>query len=159
VSERRYEKMQQICLSFPHHLIPRPQLPPILFQLISAHHHLCLALLTLQVLVCAKCTSSTNEDDCVKTDAQSCGVVCGCGSRGGGCDLGFWVSFLKLRDQKLLTVGRQMRDSLTWRFNVPTASPSRISRASSLCPTSSKASVASCPPTSSRTSSPPLDAN
>ena len=44
----------------------------------------------------------------------------------------------------------------TWRFNVPINRPSRISRASSLCPMSSKASVASCPPTSSRTSSPPL---
>jgi len=42
------------------------------------------------------------------------------------------------------------------RFRVPTSRPSRISRASSLCPTSSKASVASWPPTSSRTSSPPL---
>lgn len=41
-------------------------------------------------------------------------------------------------------------------FNLPTTSPSNISRASSLCPTSSKASVASWPPTSSKTSSPPL---
>ena len=41
-------------------------------------------------------------------------------------------------------------------FNGPTNIPSRISRASSLWPTSSKASVASWPPTSRRTSSPPL---
>lgn len=41
-------------------------------------------------------------------------------------------------------------------FKFPTSSPSKISRASSLWPTSSKASVASCPPTSRRTSSPPL---
>jgi len=45
----------------------------------------------------------------------------------------------------------------TFRFKVPTSNPSSISRASSLWPTSSKASVASCPPTSSRTSSPPLN--
>ena len=44
----------------------------------------------------------------------------------------------------------------TSRFRGPTNRPSRISRASSLWPTSSKASVASWPPTSRRTSSPPL---
>lgn len=43
----------------------------------------------------------------------------------------------------------------TPRLRVPTRSPSRISRASSLWPTSSKASVESWPPTSRRTSSPP----
>lgn len=43
------------------------------------------------------------------------------------------------------------------RFSWPTIRPSRISRASSEWPTSSKASVASWPPTSKRTSSPPLD--
>ncbi len=42
------------------------------------------------------------------------------------------------------------------RLRDPMTSPSRISRASSECPTSSKASVASWPPTSRRTSSPPL---
>lgn len=47
-------------------------------------------------------------------------------------------------------------EELTTRFKSPTNRPSKISRASSLCPTSSNASVASCPPTSSRTSSPPL---
>jgi len=41
-------------------------------------------------------------------------------------------------------------------FKFPINKPSRISLASSLCPTSSNASVASCPPTSNRTSSPPL---
>ena len=41
-------------------------------------------------------------------------------------------------------------------FKSPAFKPSNISRASSLCPTSSNASVASCPPTSSKTSSPPL---
>ena len=46
---------------------------------------------------------------------------------------------------------------LTARLRSPTRSPLRISRASSLWPTSSKASVASWPPTSSMTSSPPLD--
>jgi hypothetical protein len=49
-----------------------------------------------------------------------------------------------------LAVGR------TTRFSFPTIRPSRISRASSEWPTSSKASVASWPPTSRRTSSPPL---
>lgn len=44
----------------------------------------------------------------------------------------------------------------TTRFNLPMSNPSRISLASSLWPTSSKASVASWPPTSRRTSSPPL---
>jgi hypothetical protein len=44
----------------------------------------------------------------------------------------------------------------TERFRVPTSSPSRISRASSEWPTSSNASVESWPPTSRRTSSPPL---
>ena len=48
------------------------------------------------------------------------------------------------------------REGRTWRFRSPISRPSRISRASSLCPTSSKASVASWPPTSRRTSSPPL---
>lgn len=43
----------------------------------------------------------------------------------------------------------------TPRLRVPTRRPSRISRASSLWPTSSKASVESWPPTSRRTSSPP----
>jgi hypothetical protein len=47
----------------------------------------------------------------------------------------------------------------TWRFNLPTSSPSRISRASSEWPTSSNASVESWPPTSRRTSSPPLSVN
>ena len=42
------------------------------------------------------------------------------------------------------------------RLSLPTSRPSRISRASSEWPTSSNASVASCPPTSRRTSSPPL---
>ena len=46
--------------------------------------------------------------------------------------------------------------SRTSRFKGPTSRPARISRASSLWPTSSKASVASWPPTSRRTSSPPL---
>ncbi len=45
---------------------------------------------------------------------------------------------------------------LTILFSSPTCSPSNISLASSLCPTSSNASVASWPPTSRRTSSPPL---
>lgn len=44
----------------------------------------------------------------------------------------------------------------TMRFTSPTCRPARVSRASSLWPTSSKASVASWPPTSRRTSSPPL---
>jgi hypothetical protein len=48
---------------------------------------------------------------------------------------------------------------LTTRFKSPINRPANISLASSLCPTSSKASVASCPPTSSRTSSPPLYAS
>lgn len=47
-------------------------------------------------------------------------------------------------------------ESCTCLFNSPTSSWSRVSRASSLCPTSSNASVASCPATSRRTSSPPL---
>lgn len=47
-------------------------------------------------------------------------------------------------------------DKRTCLFSLPTSRPSRISRASSLWPTSSKASVESWPPTSSRTSSPPL---
>lgn len=45
---------------------------------------------------------------------------------------------------------------LTWRLSTPILSVSNVSRASSLCPTSSNASVASWPPTSSKTSSPPL---
>lgn len=45
---------------------------------------------------------------------------------------------------------------LTCLFSWPTSSCSSVSRASSLWPTSSKASVASWPPTSSITSSPPL---
>lgn len=49
-----------------------------------------------------------------------------------------------------------MEDGGTWRLRTPIFNPSRISRASSLWPTSSKASVASWPPTSRRTSSPPL---
>jgi hypothetical protein len=48
------------------------------------------------------------------------------------------------------------REGTTNRLMVPMSRPSRISRASSLWPTSSKASVASWPATSSRTSSPPL---
>jgi hypothetical protein len=44
----------------------------------------------------------------------------------------------------------------TVRLSLPTRSPSKISRASSEWPTSSKESVASCPATSIRTSSPPL---
>ena len=52
---------------------------------------------------------------------------------------------------------REFRYGLfTMRLSLPTSSPSRISRASSEWPTSSNASVASCPPTSRRTSSPPL---
>ena len=68
---------------------------------------------------------------------------------------------------RTLMVGRPPGDGVRWvcgharmrhtsLFRLPTKSPSRISRASSLCPTSSNASVASCPPTSSITSSPPL---
>lgn len=48
------------------------------------------------------------------------------------------------------------RKKRTTRFKVPMSSPWSISLASSLCPTSSKASVASWPATSRRTSSPPL---
>jgi hypothetical protein len=44
----------------------------------------------------------------------------------------------------------------TRRFSIPTSSWASVSRASSLCPTSSNASVASWPATSRRTSSPPL---
>jgi hypothetical protein len=46
---------------------------------------------------------------------------------------------------------------LTWRLRSPTSSSASCSRASSLCPTSSKASVASWPARSNMTSSPPLD--
>ncbi len=52
--------------------------------------------------------------------------------------------------------GCSMVVDVTSLFSVPTFKPSRISRASSEWPTSSKASVASWPPTSRRTSSPPL---
>lgn len=57
------------------------------------------------------------------------------------------------RPTQLLKLYRGQRTIL---FTSPTSRPSSISRASSLCPTSSNASVASCPPTSRRTSSPPL---
>lgn len=66
---------------------------------------------------------------------------------------------IALNEDKV-TEEREVRDldgtAHTTLFNLPTTSPSSISRASSLCPTSSKASVASWPPTSSNTSSPPL---
>ena len=52
--------------------------------------------------------------------------------------------------------GSGKRGGFTMRLSLPTSRPSRISRASSEWPTSSKASVASWPPTSRRTSSPPL---
>jgi hypothetical protein len=139
--------------------IARPQLPPILSDQISVHSSLCLSVLALQIFVCPKGKTGTDEDDCVKTNAQSSSVVCSRGSGGGSSDLWFWVSLLA--DKRLADVqnGEINADSITWRFKFPISRPSRISRASSLCPTSSKASVASCPPTSSRTSSPPLDAN
>jgi hypothetical protein len=95
VSGRRYEKMQQMCLSVPHCPIPRPQLLPVLTYLISACNSLCLSFLSLQVLVCTKCKTGTNEDDCIETNAQSRGIVCRSGSRGGCRELWFWVSLLK----------------------------------------------------------------
>jgi hypothetical protein len=52
--------------------------------------------------------------------------------------------------------GKEGRERHTMRFRSPTNIPDSVSRASSLWPTSSNASVASWPPTSRRTSSPPL---
>jgi hypothetical protein len=148
-----------MCLSVPHCPIPRTQLLPVLSYLISARNSLCLSFLSLQVLVCTKCKTGTNEDDCVETNAQSSGIVCRSGSRGGCRDLWFWVSLLKDKGLSIYSKLNRNIDLLTLRFKFPMSRPSRTSRASSLCPTSSKASVASCPPTSSRTSSPPLGAN
>lgn len=77
----------------------------------------------------------------------------GRGTEGGvdGCDtLGDWSFFMRC------TMKGREESVRTMRFTVPTRRPSRISRASSLWPTSSKASVLSWPPTSRRTSSPPL---
>jgi hypothetical protein len=62
---------------------------------------------------------------------------------------------MKGRTREIRGVRTEMIE-LTWRLSVPTSNPSKISRASSLWPTSSKASVASWPATSRRTSSPPL---
>ena len=58
--------------------------------------------------------------------------------------------------QTILCTTREEWVRLTCLFREPTRSLSRVSRASSLWPTSSNASVASWPPTSSITSSPPL---
>ena len=59
-------------------------------------------------------------------------------------------------EDKIIGGGETKGKYHTMRLSLPTSRPSRISRASSEWPTSSKASVASWPPTSRRTSSPPL---
>jgi hypothetical protein len=75
-----------------------------------------------------------------------------------GCLAGAFGSGKRVRQPDLRGRSRgSVMEHCTFRFNCPTNKPSRISRASSLCPTSSKASVASWPPTSRRTSSPPLE--
>ena len=123
------------------------------------HSSLRLTLLALHVLVCTKGKTGTDEDDCIKADTQACRIARRSGRRGHCCNLRFWVSLLKVTDQQPFRIKGRNANSLTLRFKLPTSRPSRISRASSLCPTSSNASVASCPPTSSRTSSPPLNAD
>jgi hypothetical protein len=99
--------MQQMCLSVPHCPISRPQLLPVLSYLLSARNSLCLSFLSLQVLVCTKCKTGTNEDDCIETNAQSSGIVCRSGSRGGCRELWFWVSLLKDKGLSIYSMLRQ----------------------------------------------------
>jgi hypothetical protein len=121
------------------------------------------ALISLQIGIRPVRQCSSHQYNRIQPDAKARCVVRtarGIGYAGGG-NFRFGIAGL-LHISKLIRVTHYHRyvgrweNKLTWRFNSPTRRPSRISRASSLWPTSSKASVASWPATSRRTSSPPL---
>lgn len=115
----------------------------------------------LQVLVCKKCYGGANENDGVDGDAAVAASLDSLPCVGDLLCGGLWCWITLLRGRSATRSGHAMslmtRDTCLLRL--PTSRPSRISRASSLWPTSSNASVASWPPTSSRTSSPPLLSN
>lgn len=118
------------------------------------------ARLLLDILVGEVGRGTADEEDGVHADAEVRGAGGGVGHLRGSVALGLRVAGLSRGIQSAYGVpgtGRGgVRMDLTWRFSEPIAMGSRSSRASSLWPTSSKASVASWPATSSRTSSPPL---
>ncbi len=125
----------------------------------SLEHHLSLALLILQILVGAECRCPSEKHDNVETNTHARRLI-----RNhwlGGCSvcLWYWVALL-CKCLSETTRYESIRTGPAWkhteRFKVPIIRPWRISRASSLCPTSSNASVASWPATSRSTSSPPL---
>jgi hypothetical protein len=122
---------------------------------------LCLLLALLHVLVAEEGQGAADQDHGVEADAHAGLAGAGAaGLRGGGL-LDFGGRVVGLVGGMLAwsycvrAVGRMFGRKRTPRLTVPTRRPSRISRASSLWPTSSNASVESWPPTSSITSSPP----
>ncbi len=122
-----------------------------------------LAVTAAEVLVRDERQRGADEDEGVDADTEAGGRGSGLGFSGGGVGRrgggGGVAGLSKYRGHG--SVGRRgvcggwvvVRTSL---FRLPISRPLRISRASSLWPTSSKASEASWPPTSIMTSSPPL---
>jgi hypothetical protein len=127
-SGRRYEKMQQMCLCpngpLPQHNYHRSYLNALF------NSSLCLALLALHVLVCTKGKTSTDEDDCIKTNTQTRRVARRSGRRWHCCNLRFWVSLLKDNDQPLFRIEEGMWIALLCASSFRPADPqeSRVPR-------------------------------
>jgi len=107
-----------------------------------------LPLLLLHILISIIGDNAADEHDGIEADAEA-RTLC-VGSRGNGTgerSLGLRVASLEKKacvsNTKPILAETIGAGVLTLRFNVPTLSPSRVSRASSLWPTSSNASVAS----------------
>lgn len=116
----------------------------------------------LQILIGTVGNRTTEQEERVQTDTETrARAAAGRGRRGAAVGAGGWVAGLShlLAPVHILRCIRKKRGGNGGRtilFNFPTYMPSSNSRASSLWPTSSKASVESWPPTSRMTSSPPL---